>query len=65
MTTPGVAITLWMIYGCGAFGAVGSVGPCTFLEMKDCLARAEVIQKEQSLPVAPSCFQVETEAWFQ
>jgi hypothetical protein len=65
MTTPGVAITLWMIYGCAAFGAVGSIGPCSFIEMRDCMDRAEIIQKEQSLPIPPSCYEEEVEVWWQ
>jgi hypothetical protein len=65
VSTPGVAVTLWVLFGCGAFGEVGSVGPCTFIEMKDCLARAEQVQKEQRLPDRPPCLLEEVEVWWQ
>lgn len=51
----------WAIWGCAAFAAAGSKGPCVFLDMKDCLDRADEIQKERSLKLPPFCIEQEAQ----
>ena len=64
MTSPTFKFYIFL-EGCGAFGLVGSIGPCVFDDWKDCLLRAEEIQKEQNLSLPPVCVEVETEVWFE
>ena len=58
-------MVMWVLDSCGAFGLVGSVGPCTFLIEQDCRTRADQVRAEQGLSFAPLCKPEHIEVWFQ